>query len=173
MTAAICGMPAAESRRLIEEDAPKMLAVGKHLGLVRQVGPAGIDQIDAGQPVLARDLLRAKMLLHRHRIVGAALHRRVVADHHDQAAMDAADAGDDAGAVDRLAVHVVRGKRRQLEEGRARVDEPGDSLARQQLAPGEMALARPLRAAERGLGAAARDIRRQARPTRRRFPARD
>ena len=154
MTQAICGMPAADMRRLVEEDAAEMLAVGKHLGLVRQVGAAGIDQIDAGQPVLARDLLRAEMLLHRHRIVGAALHRGVVADDHDEPAGDAADAGDEAGAVDRLAVHAVRGERRQLEKGRARVEQPGDALARQQLAAREMALARPLRAAERGLGAA-------------------
>ena len=134
-------------RRLIVEDAAEMLAVGKHLGLVRQVGAAGIDQIDAGQPVLARDLLRAEMLLHRHRIVGAALHRGVVADHHDEPAMDAADAGDDAGAVDRLAIHVVRGERRQLEERRARVDQAGDSLARQELAAREVPLAGALRPA--------------------------
>ena len=67
-------------RRLIVEDAAEMLAVGKHLGLMRQVGAAGIDQIDAGQPVLARDLLRAQMLLHRHRIIGAAFDGGIVAD---------------------------------------------------------------------------------------------
>ena len=35
--------------RLIVEDAAEMLAVGKHLGLMRQIGAAGIDEIDAGQ----------------------------------------------------------------------------------------------------------------------------
>ena len=53
--------------RLIVEDAAEMLAVGEHLGLMRQVGAAGIDEIDARQRVLRRDLLRAQMLLHRHR----------------------------------------------------------------------------------------------------------
>jgi hypothetical protein len=60
---------------LVVEDAAEMIAIGKHLGLVRQVGTAGIDQVDARQPVLSRDLLHAKVLLHRHRIVGAALDR--------------------------------------------------------------------------------------------------
>ena len=130
-----------------------MVAVGKHLGLVRQVSAAGIDQIDAGQPVLARDLLGAQMLLHRHRIVGAALHGRIVADDHDEAAGDAPDAGDQAGAVDRLAVHLIRRQRRQLEERRAGIEQAGDALAGQQLSAREMTLARTLRPAERNLGA--------------------
>ncbi len=73
--------------RLIVEDAAEVLAVRKHLGLVRQIGAAGIDQIDAGQTVLRRDFLRPQMLLHRHRIVGAALDGRVVGDDHRLAAM--------------------------------------------------------------------------------------
>ena len=84
-------------RRLVEEDAPEMLAVGKDLVLVGQVGAAGIDEVDAGQIVLQRDLLRAQMLLHGERIVGAALHRGVVDDDHHFASRHAADAGDEAG----------------------------------------------------------------------------
>ncbi len=116
------GNAGGRQRRLIVEDAAEMLAVGKHLGLVRQVGAAGIDQIDARQPVLARDLLGAQMLLHRHRIIGAALDGGIVADDHAFAAGDAADAGDDAGAVDGVVVHAVGGERRQFEERRARID---------------------------------------------------
>ena len=74
--------------RLIVEDAAEMLAVGKHFGLMRQIGAAGIDQIDAGQTVLRRDFLRAQVLLHRHRIIGAALDRRIVGDDHRLAAVD-------------------------------------------------------------------------------------
>ena len=60
MTTAICGMPARRHVGLVVEDAAEMLAVGKHLVLVRQVGAAGIDQVDAGQPVLrARSPARA------------------------------------------------------------------------------------------------------------------
>ena len=42
--------------RLVVEDAAEMVAVGKDLVLVRQVGAAGIDKVDAGQPVLLPDL---------------------------------------------------------------------------------------------------------------------
>jgi hypothetical protein len=103
--------PKRRQRRLIVEDAPEVLAVGKHLSLVRQVGTAGVDKIDARKPVLARDLLGAQVLLHRHRIVGAALDRRVVADDHAFAALDAADARDEARAVNGILVHAVRGQR--------------------------------------------------------------
>ena len=137
--------------RLIVEDAAEMLAVGKHLGLVRQVGAAGIDQIDAGQPVLARDLLGAQMLLHRHRIVGAALDGGVVAHDHAFAALDAADAGDQAGAVDGVVVHAVGGERRQFQERRAGIEQPHDAVARQKLAARDVALADARRAAVRRL----------------------
>ena len=82
--------------RLVEEDAAEMVAVGEDLGLVRQVGAAAVDQIDARQPVLLGDLLRAQVLLDGQRIVSAAFDRRVVADDHHLPARDAADAGDDA-----------------------------------------------------------------------------
>ena len=131
--------------RLVVEDAAEMFAVGKHLGLMRQVGAAGIDQIDAGQMVLARDLLGAQMLLHRHRIIGAALDGGVVAHDHAFAALDAADAGDDAGAVDVAVVHAEGGERRQFQERRAGIDEAHPTRAAREAAfpRGVAALARP------------------------------
>jgi hypothetical protein len=54
------------------------------------------------------------MLLHRQRIIGATLNGRVVAYHHAFAALDAADASDQAGAVDGVVVHLVGGERRQF-----------------------------------------------------------
>ena len=135
--------------RLIVEDAAEMLAVGKDLGLMRQVRAARIDQIDAGQTVLAGDLLSAKMLLHGHRVIGAALDGRIVADDHHLAAFDAADAGDDAGAVDRPVIHVVRGERAEFEERRARIEQAGHAFARQQLSAPEMPFARLFRTALR------------------------
>ncbi len=126
-----------------------MLAVGKHLGLMRQVGAAGIDEIDAGQPVLARDLLRAQMLLHGHRIIGAALDRRIVGDDHRLASLDGADSRDHAGAVHVALVHAERRERRDFEERRTGIDEARHALARQQLAAPDMALAGARRAALR------------------------
>ena len=156
-------------RRLVVEDAAEVLAVGKHLGLVRQIGAAGIDQIDARQPVLARDLLGAQMLLHRHRIVGAALDGGVVADDHAFAAFDAADAGDQAGAVNGVVVHAEGGERRQLQKRRAGIEQPHHAVAGQQLAARQMTLAGARRAALRGLRAAGCAIHRQARACARRW----
>ena len=120
--------------RLIVEDAAEIVPVGEDLVLVRQVGAAGVDQVDAGQPVLARHLLRPQMLLHRHRVVGAALDRGVVDDDHAFAARDAADAGDDPGRRHLAAVHAVRRELAELQERRAGVEQPLQPLARQQLA---------------------------------------
>ena len=85
-TAAICGMPGARQVGLVVEDPAEVLAVGEDLVLHRQERAAGVDQVDARQPVLQRDLLRAQVLLHRHRVVGAALDRGVVGDDHALAA---------------------------------------------------------------------------------------
>ena len=110
---------------LVEEDAAEMVAVRKHLVLVRQVGAARVDQVDARQAVLLRDLLRAQMLLDRQRVVGAALDRRVVAHDHAIDAADPADAGDQAGAGRAVAaiaigVHAQRGQRTEFQKRRAR-----------------------------------------------------
>ena len=134
---------------LVEEDAAEMLAVREDLVLHRQERAAGIDQVDAGQAVLPRDLLRAQMLLHRDREIRAALHRGVVGDDDAFAAGDAADAGDDAGRRHLVVVHAVGGKLRQFQERRAGIDQSGDPIARQQLAACEVPLARRLAAALR------------------------
>ena len=109
--------PLRRHARLVEEDAPEVLAVGEHLGLERQERAAGVDEVDARQPVLLGDLLRAQVLLHREREVRAALHRRVVRDDHALAPLDDADPGDDAGAR-RLAVVEVPTRRARPARGR-------------------------------------------------------
>ena len=129
-----------------------MVAVGEHLGLVRQVGAAAVDQVDARQPVGLGDLLRAEMLLDRHRIVGAALHRRVVGDDHHLPPRDAADAGDHPRAGHLAVVEVAGGELADLEERRAGIEQPLDAIAGQQLAARDMALAMLLGAALRRLG---------------------
>ena len=99
-------------RRLVEEDPAEVLAVGEDLVLERQERAAGVHEVDARQPVVERHLLRAQVLLDRHRVVRAALDRRVVGDDHALAPADAADAGDDPRARRVAVVHAVGGERR-------------------------------------------------------------
>ena len=141
---------------LVEEDPAEVLPVGEHVVLHRQERAAGVDEVDARQPVLGGDCLRAQVLLHRDRVVGAALDRRVVGDDHGLPAADPADAGDDAGAGHGVAVHPGRGERAQLEERAARVEQPVHPVAHQQLAAPGVLLARRLRAARRATASRSR-----------------
>ena len=133
---------------LVEEDPAEVLLVGEHVVLHRQERAAGVDEVDARQPVGPGHLLRAQVLLDRDRVVGAALDGGVVGDDHALAARDPADAGDDAGRGDGVAavvVHPGRGQRAQLEERAAGVEQPVDPVAGQQLAAVEVLARAPTR----------------------------
>ena len=86
---------------------------------------------------------------------------RVVAHHHAFAALDAADAGDQPGAVNGVVIHAVGGERRQFEKRRAGIDQVHHAVARQQLAAADMTLARLFRTAQGRLARAAPAIRDQ------------
>ena len=130
-----------------------MLAIGEDFGLMRQVRPAAIDEVDAWQTVLLRNLLRAQVLLHRHGIIGAALHRGIVAHDHHLTARHAANPADQTSAADRiLAIHAVRGKLADLQKRRAGVQQPFHPLAGKQFAARHMALAAAFRTAQRSFG---------------------
>ena len=133
--------------RLIVEDAAEMPLVRKYLVLHRQEGAAGIDHVDAGQIVLPRDVLRAQVLLHGHRIIGATLDGGVIGDDDAFAARNASHAGDDAGGMDIAAIKAVGGERRQLKKRGAGIDQQVDTFARQHLAARRMPLAGNLTAA--------------------------
>ena len=134
---------------LVVEDPAEVIAVGEHLVLARQERAAGVDQIDARQPVLRRDLLRAQVLLDRNRVVGTTFDRRIVGDDHAFAAGDPADAGDDPGAGTLVVVHAVGGQRRDLEQWTAGIEQPVDAVARQQLAAVDVPGAGSFRTAQR------------------------
>ena len=149
ITTAICGMPERRQPRLVEEDPAEVVAVGEDVGLQRQESAARVDEVDAGQAVLLRDLLRAQVLLHRQREVGAALHRGVVGDDDAVAALDDADPGDDPRRGRLPVVEVPGCECIQLEERRAGVEQAVDALARGQLATRAVALEGTLTAALR------------------------
>ncbi len=134
------GDPLGRHARLVEEDAAEVLAVGEHVGLQRQEGASGVDQVDAGQAILERDLLSAQVLLDGDGVVGAAFHRRVVRDDQDFATRDAANPGHQPGARRLIVVHAERGQGRELEERRAAIEQAFDPLANRQLALSAMPL---------------------------------
>ncbi len=106
--------------------------------VLEQVRSGRLDQVDEGQPVLERDLLRAQHLLEPLRLQRAGVDAGIVGDDEDAHAGDDADADDRAAAGDR-ALDVVdvlapAGERRQLEERNAGIEQARDALARQQLA---------------------------------------
>ena len=119
---------------LVEEDAPKVLAVGEHFVLARQVGTAGVHKVHAGQAVLLGDGLGAQVLFHRQRVVRAAFDRGVVGHDHAFDALDAADAGNHACGRYVFAIHLMGGQLADLQERRAGVEQAVDTLAWQQLA---------------------------------------
>ena len=127
-----------------------MVAVGKDAVLVGQIGAPRIDQINARQIVLAGDFLRPKMLLHRDRIIGAALDRRVIGDDHAFRARNRADAGDDSRRGDIVVIHAKGGERREFEKRRAGVEQSAHPFMHRQLAPLDMTRHRRGAAALRG-----------------------
>src|SRR5690606_38184839 len=120
--------------RLIEEDSTEVLTIREDLVLPRQERPAGVDEIQARQLVLQRDLLRAKVLLDRHRQIASALHRGVVAEHHHMATVNQADSCDHSGAGRFSPVKPIGSQGCDFEKRAALIEQPCDALTRQQLA---------------------------------------
>jgi hypothetical protein len=132
--------PLGRHARLVEEDAPEVVAVGEDLGLEREECAARVDEVDAREAVLLGDLLRAQVLLDREREVGSALDGGVVGDDHALPTLDDTDPGHDSGRGGLTLVQVPGGEGVQLEKGAVRVDEPVDPLAGGQLPARAVAL---------------------------------
>jgi hypothetical protein len=87
-------------------------------------------------------------------VVCAALHRGVVRNHDTLAALDHADARDDARRRRLALVEIPGGERVQLEKGRAGIDEAIDALTREELPPRVVSLHGTVAAATGHLGRA-------------------
>lgn len=135
---------------LVVEDPAEVLPVGEDLVLHGQEGAAGVDQVEAGETVLQGHFLGAQVLLHGHRVVGAALDGGVVRDDHALAPADPADARDHPGGRGGAPVHALGGQRGQLQEGRTGVEEGVHAVAGEQFPARGVAGAGLLAAAEAG-----------------------
>ena len=93
-----------------------MLAVREHLVLARQVGAAGVHQVDTRQAVLLGDGLGAQVLFDGQRVIGAAFDRGIVGHDHAFDAFHPADAGNHPGSRDVFAIHLMSCQLAQLEK---------------------------------------------------------
>ena len=132
-------------RRQLRQVAEDRARRDEDIGLRRQVGAAGLHQVDDRQPVVPGDVERAQVLPQRVRVRRAAPHGRVVGDDDAFDAGHDADAGDDARAHGELGA--PRRQRGQLEQRRVPVDEQLDPLPGEQPAAGPVPLGVPLAAA--------------------------
>ena len=123
---------------LVPEDASEVADVRKHLVLHGQEGSTGVNEVNAGEMVLVSDRLGTDVLFHRHRIVGAALHRGVVSDEEALSAVDHANAGDDACRVGSSIVEFVGSQGREFEKSRSRVNDALDAFSGEVLSSGAM-----------------------------------
>ena len=73
--------------------------------------------------ILLRDFLCTQMLLDRHRVIRAALHRGVITDNHAFLAFDAADAGDHTSCRCGVVIHLEGCELREFEKGGAGIQQ--------------------------------------------------
>src|SRR3989344_2364976 len=119
---------------LVEEDSPKVLAVREYLILARQVGAAGVDQVDARQAILLSNGLRAQVFFHRQRVVATAFYRGVVGHDHAFDTLDSADAGHYTCRRHFFAVHLMGGQLTDFEKRRADIQQTVNPFTWQQFA---------------------------------------
>ena len=105
----------------------------EHLGLIGEVRPTRLDEIDQGEAVLAGDVHDAQRLRHRVAVHRTGLAGRVVGEDGALHPLDHPDAGDHVGAE--VLVGAPGRQRRQLEERGVAIEEELDSLPGQELAP--------------------------------------
>jgi hypothetical protein len=119
---------------LVIENASKMLPVREDVGLEWKERPPRVDEVEAGKPVLYRDLLRAEVFFHGEGIIGSPLHRRIVGHDHTFGSPDAADSGQESGRGSLTPVHPPCGEGSDLEERRLGVEETLNPFAGRRLA---------------------------------------
>ena len=132
--------------RLIIENPPKMVAIREHFVLIGQVRAAGVHQIDAGQIAFLGNFLGAQVLFHGHRVIGPALHRRIVADHHHLTAMHLPHTGNHPRRWRRTVVKPMGRQSAHFQKWRTRIQQIRHPTARQHFAPAFVACARGLSA---------------------------
>ena len=131
MTAANCGMPAADICGVVAKDAAVVVFVGKDFILQRQEHAGRIDEVNDRQPELRGDLLGSQQFLDRLRKHRAGFDRGVVGRDEARPTADPTDAGDETGGrhVAPLGIHAVSGPDAEFKERAVFVQEGCDPIA--------------------------------------------
>ena len=120
--------------RVIAKHAAEIVGIRENVLLQRQKNARGIDQIDRGNAVFDRDVLRADHFLRGHREKRPGFYGGVVRDDHHQPARDSRQAGNRARRrrAAPFLIHFVSGVNAQLEKFRSGIDQARDALARRE-----------------------------------------
>src|SRR5262245_61772207 len=118
--------------RVVVEDPGRTILTREHPTLIRQIHRSRINEVDDGDSLAHRDLLRAQDFLDRFWPPGAGLYGRIVGDDDDGTAGDAAESGDDAGRGGLSVVLVVGDEQADFQPRRVAIEQRGDALARRQ-----------------------------------------
>lgn len=157
---------------LVVEDAAEVVAVGEDIGLVGEVGAAGVDHVDAAvaslvldlghvfqirvslrEIVLLRNGLCAEMLLHGDGVVRSSLDSAIVRNNHARHTLNHTNTRDNTTSRHfSLRVQLISSHRTQFKERRARIDQCRHTIAGQHLIPLQVLLPRLLRPALLNLG---------------------
>ena len=111
-----------------------MIAIRKHFILVGKIGAAGIHKIDAWQMICLGNFLCTQMLFHGEWVICPALDRGIIGDDHHVTVLDPAYTGDNTGTRCCTVVHGMSSRRAYFEKRRTGIQQPGNALARQDLA---------------------------------------
>ena len=137
---------------LIEEDTPEMVAVGEDFVLMRQVRAAAVDQIYAGQAVSFRYFLCAQMLFDGHRVVSAALYRRIIAHNHTLTTGNPSNSADQTCPGNLIVIQPISYQLADFEEWRAGVEQMFDAFSGQELSARRVPFTRLFIPAQRCFG---------------------
>ena len=107
--------------RLIVKNSAKVVTIGKHLVLIGQVRTPTVDQINAWQTVLFGNLLRAQVLFHRHRVICATLHRRIITNDHDFMALHLTNAHNHTRTRGSAIIQPMRSRGTDFQKRRSRI----------------------------------------------------
>jgi len=116
---------------VVAKDTTEVVSIGENVLLERQKNAGRIDQINRGNAVFDRHILRANDFFRGHGEERAGFHRSVVGDQHNHSTTDSRESSNRSSgrSATPFFVHFESGECTQFEKVRAGIDEFGDTFA--------------------------------------------